>query len=94
MPNTPAAVGAGMTAFTCTDKVTERQARTAERLLKAGGKVRQVENEHMIDVVTAVIAGPHARGCKSGAAASERTRERRLNWQAYAGLQTAHVAFG
>ena len=59
MPNTPAAVGAGMTAFTCTDKVTERQARTAERLLKAGGKVRQVENEHMIDVVTAVSgSGP------------------------------------
>ena len=59
MPNTPAAVGAGMTAFTCTDKVTERQTRTAERLLKAGGKVRQVENEHMIDVVTAVSgSGP------------------------------------
>lgn len=59
MPNTPAAVGAGMTAFTCMEKVTERQARTAERLLKAGGKVRQVENEHMIDVVTAVSgSGP------------------------------------
>ena len=59
MPNTPAAVGAGMTAFTCTDQVTERQARTAERLLKAGGKVRQVENENMIDVVTAVSgSGP------------------------------------
>ena len=59
MPNTPTAVGAGITAFTCTDKVTERQARTAERLLKAGGKVHQVENEHMIDVVTAVSgSGP------------------------------------
>ena len=59
MPNTPTAVGAGMTAFTCDSKVTERQARTAERLLKAGGKVRQVENEHMIDVVTAVSgSGP------------------------------------
>lgn len=59
MPNTPSAVGAGMTAFTCTNQVTERQARTAERLLKAGGKVRQVENEHMIDVVTAVSgSGP------------------------------------
>ncbi len=59
MPNTPAAVGAGMTAFTCSKKVTERQARTAERLLKAGGKVHEVENEHMIDVVTAVSgSGP------------------------------------
>lgn len=59
MPNTPAAVGSGMTAFTCTDKVSERQARTAERLLKAGGKVQEVENEHMIDVVTAVSgSGP------------------------------------
>jgi len=36
-----------------------KQTRTAERLLKAGGKVRQVENEHMIDVVTAVSgSGP------------------------------------
>ena len=47
MPNTPAAVGAGMTAFTCTDTVSERQ------------KVREVENEHMIDVVTAISgSGP------------------------------------
>ena len=44
MPNTPAAVGAGMTAFTCTDKVTERQCETAQALLRAGGKVHQVEN--------------------------------------------------
>ena len=59
MPNTPAAVGAGMTAFTCTQKVTERQARTAERLLKAGGRVQEVDTENMIDVVTAVSgSGP------------------------------------
>lgn len=59
MPNTPAAIGAGVTAFTCDGNVTERQKRVAERLLKAGGKVHEVETEHLIDVVTAVSgSGP------------------------------------
>ncbi|MGB0907166.1 MAG: pyrroline-5-carboxylate reductase [Maricaulaceae bacterium] len=59
MPNTPAAIGEGITAFTCTPSVTERQKRTAERLLSAGGKVHEVENEGLIDVVTAVSgSGP------------------------------------
>lgn len=59
MPNTPASVGAGITAFTCTASVTKAQRRTAERLLKAGGKVCEVANEHLIDVVTAVSgSGP------------------------------------
>lgn len=59
MPNTPAAIGQGITAFTCTPRVTERQKRTAERLLMAGGKVHEVANEDLIDVVTAVSgSGP------------------------------------
>lgn len=59
MPNTPAAIGAGVTAFTCDTRVSERQKRTAERLLRAGGKVHHVETEHLIDVVTAVSgSGP------------------------------------
>lgn len=59
MPNTPAAIGQGITAFTCTDRVTDRQKRTAERLLMAGGKVHEVATEDLIDVVTAVSgSGP------------------------------------
>ncbi|WP_371397365.1 pyrroline-5-carboxylate reductase [Fretibacter rubidus] len=59
MPNTPAAIGAGITAFTCDNGVSERQQRTAERLLKAGGTVHAVDSEHLIDVVTAVSgSGP------------------------------------
>lgn len=59
MPNTPAAVGAGVTAFTCTENVTPDQAQIAKTLLLAGGKVHEVENEHMIDVVTAISgSGP------------------------------------
>lgn len=59
MPNTPTAVGAGVTAFTCTENVTNEQAHIARTLLQAGGVVHEVENEHMIDVVTAISgSGP------------------------------------
>lgn len=59
MPNTPAAVGAGITAFTCTENVSAAQKEMAEKLLRAGGAVYEVESEHLIDVVTAVSgSGP------------------------------------
>lgn len=59
MPNTPAAIGAGITAFTCDEDVTDRQQRTTVRLLKAGGTVHAVDSEHLIDVVTAISgSGP------------------------------------
>jgi pyrroline-5-carboxylate reductase len=59
MPNTPAAVGAGITAFTCTENVSAAQKRTAQKLLAVGGAVHEVESEHLIDVVTAVSgSGP------------------------------------
>ena len=59
MPNTPASIGAGITAFTCGDTVTEPQKAIAHTLLSAGGVVHEVETENLIDVVTAVSgSGP------------------------------------
>jgi len=57
MPNTPAAIGAGITAFT--GKVSDAHKSQAQTLLLAGGAVHEVENETLIDVVTAVSgSGP------------------------------------
>lgn len=59
MPNTPAAIGAGMTAFTITEAVSKAQTKAVKKLLSAAGKVEQVANEAMIDMVTAVSgSGP------------------------------------
>ncbi len=59
MPNTPAAIGAGITAFTCGPTVTPAHKKLTQGLLSAGGRVYEVENEHLIDVVTAVSgSGP------------------------------------
>jgi len=59
MPNTPAAIGQGITAYSSGKDVTEAQKKQAEKLLEAAGQVFEVENEHMIDIVTAVSgSGP------------------------------------
>lgn len=59
MPNTPAAMGAGITAFTGGPGVSKPQRKLAHKLLSAGGTVHEVESEHLIDVVTAVSgSGP------------------------------------
>ena len=59
MPNTPAAIGKGITAYTKGSDVTKTQVAMTETLLAAGGKVHHVANEHLIDVVTAVSgSGP------------------------------------
>ena len=59
MPNTPAAIGKGITAYTKGPDVTDRQIAMTETLLSAGGNVHHVANEHLIDVVTAVSgSGP------------------------------------
>jgi len=59
MPNTPAAIGKGITAYTKGAGVTDAQTRMTESLLAAGGEVHHVANEHLIDVVTAVSgSGP------------------------------------
>jgi len=59
MPNTPASIGKGMTAFTVTKDVSAEQVENVRRLLSATGEVAQVPNENMIDIVTAVSgSGP------------------------------------
>ena len=59
MPNTPAAIGKGITAITGNDRVNSDELSTAKSLLGACGDVRTVENEILIDAVTAISgSGP------------------------------------
>lgn len=59
MPNTPAAIGKGMTVAYAGMSVTEAQRRLAERLLAAAGKVAWIDSEDLMDAVTAVSgSGP------------------------------------
>ena len=59
MPNTPAAIGRGITAMVGNQNVLPAQMRLAEELLAATGEVVQVVNEAEIDLVTAVSgSGP------------------------------------
>jgi pyrroline-5-carboxylate reductase len=59
MPNTPAQIGAGMTAWTATSEVTEEQRRAVREMLGALGHEIYVETENMIDMATALSAtGP------------------------------------
>ncbi len=59
MPNTPAQVGEGMTAWTAGEQVGERQREVVRVMLGALGREIYVENERMIDMATALSAtGP------------------------------------
>ncbi len=59
MPNTPAQIGQGMTAWTATPGATERQLEVVRAVLGALGREMYVENENMIDMATALSAtGP------------------------------------
>ena len=59
MPNTPAQIGQGMTAWTATPEVSEAQEREVSAMLEALGKAMRVENERQIDMATALSAtGP------------------------------------
>jgi pyrroline-5-carboxylate reductase len=59
MPNTPAQIGQGMTAWTATPAVNETQEREVCAMLEALGKALRVENERQIDMATALSAtGP------------------------------------
>ena len=59
IPNTPAAVGRGITAMAANGNVSPAQLALARTLLEAVGEVVTVENEAMIDAVTAVSgSGP------------------------------------
>lgn len=59
MPNTPAQIGQGMTAWTATAAVNEAQELEVHAMLAALGKALRVENERQIDMATALSAtGP------------------------------------
>jgi pyrroline-5-carboxylate reductase len=59
MPNTPAQIGQGMTAWTATDDINEERRSQVRAMLAALGREIYVENERMIDMATALSAtGP------------------------------------
>lgn len=59
MPNTPAQIGEGITAWTPSGTVSETQEQQVCALLEALGKAIKVENERQIDMATALSAtGP------------------------------------
>ena len=59
MPNTPAQVGEGVTAWTSSAAVSETQEQEVRAMLEALGKAVRVENERQIDMATALSAtGP------------------------------------
>ena len=59
MPNTPAAIGKGITAWTRNGSVSDDQAAMADQLLSAIGQTVEVPDESLMDAVTAVSgSGP------------------------------------
>jgi pyrroline-5-carboxylate reductase len=59
MPNTPAQIGEGVTAWTSSAAVSEKQEGQVRAMLEALGKTVHVENERQIDMATALSAtGP------------------------------------
>lgn len=59
MPNTPAQIGEGVTAWTTSAGVNETQEHQVRAMLEALGKAVRVENERQIDMATALSAtGP------------------------------------
>ncbi len=59
MPNLPAQIGQGMTAFTATDAVTRHEQALVQNLLSTTGKTLYVEQEDLLDAVTAISgSGP------------------------------------
>ena len=59
MPNTPAMLGMGITAYTATPEVENTQLRKVENLINATGRSVYLENEDMLDAVTALSgSGP------------------------------------
>lgn len=54
MPNTPAQIGQGISVWTCTDRVSEMQREQAVIILKAMGEEIFVEDEHYLDMATAL----------------------------------------
>jgi len=59
MPNLPAQIGMGMTAFTSSDEVTRIELVTVQNLLNTTGKAIYLDTEELIDAATAISgSGP------------------------------------
>lgn len=59
MPNTPAAIGSGMTACVANDRVSEQGRNRADQILATVGDVAWIDDESLMDAVTAVSgSGP------------------------------------
>tara|TARA_R110002110_G_scaffold65206_4_gene179933 strand:+ start:14267 stop:15091 length:825 start_codon:yes stop_codon:yes gene_type:complete len=59
MPNTPALINQGITALYKTNSVKQQQAHTAEKLLRAVGDTLWIEDESLMNIVTALSgSGP------------------------------------
>jgi pyrroline-5-carboxylate reductase len=59
MPNTPAAIGRGITVAVAANNVSAAQRAVADALLRATGSVEWISDEHLMDAVTAVSgSGP------------------------------------
>jgi pyrroline-5-carboxylate reductase len=59
MPNTPAAIGRGITVAVAADSVSTAQRAVADALLRATGSVEWIDDENLMDAVTAVSgSGP------------------------------------
>jgi len=59
MPNLPAQIGMGMTAFTSSDEVTRIELVTVQNLLNTTGKAIYLDSEELIDAATAISgSGP------------------------------------
>lgn len=59
MPNTPAQIGMGMTVWTCSRQVSDKQKQTAETILSSMGEAIFAEEENRIDMATAISgSGP------------------------------------
>ena len=54
MPNTPAQIGQGISVWTCTNGVTDQQREQAVAILKSMGEEVFVEDEHYLDMATAL----------------------------------------
>ena len=83
MPNTPALVGAGSTAYYPAETVQDEEIGLVEAVLTAAGWCWRAPNEDLLDAVTGLSCsgGPRARALAAGAAAPSparaRTRRRR-----------------
>ncbi|MCB1476886.1 MAG: pyrroline-5-carboxylate reductase [Rhodobiaceae bacterium] len=59
MPNTPAAIGRGISVLVANDATSDKQRLLAESLLAVSGKVEWIDDESLMDAVTAVSgSGP------------------------------------